>query len=52
MQGLARSGQNDRNVLSNIYLFQTMKSQLKGRRFHDIVEIPAELQVVLDSIMK
>jgi hypothetical protein len=42
----------DRNFLSDILLFQEMKIQLNGRRFQDTVEIQAEAQVVLESIVK
>ena len=42
----------DSSFLSDIFLFQKMKSQLKGRKFQDTVKIQVEFQVVLESIMK
>lgn len=42
----------DSSFLSDIFLFQKMKIKLKGQRYQDTVEIQAEFQVVLESIMK
>lgn len=42
----------DSNFLSDIFLLQKMKIQLKGQKFQDTVESRAEFQVVLKSIMK
>jgi len=49
LQDLAKQ---ERNFVSKVFLFQKMKTQLKGQRWEDTAEIQAEKQALLASDTK